>query len=399
MKKLLVSLALVLLCPVLSPGWGFFGHRTIHQVAIYELPSSMQPFYFRHMAQIVRLSTAPDERRNDDPTEANKHFIDMDHYGDNPFGMMPKLYEKAAAKYTADTLKKYGTVPWVILDVKDKLTQAFKEGDTTAIVALSADLGHYVSDAFVPLHTTENYDGQLTKQNGLHSLWESKLVERHIGEYKLDGEKAEYIKDPLTSVWATLQSSYGFLGATFDYEVAVGKKFTPEKKYTYSHKYGNTRRSYSDAFADEYHKKVGGMVAYQMKLATTMVASMWYTAWKDAGSPDLNKMMRPGKLAKEEKDLLETQLAAWKKNELFDQNLLLAAQKQAAVAKPDEVGSADGAAPPPPAEATAAPAAPAAPAQQPDKVKTKEKKDDGEKQKSKTKAKKEKDPNNPFGDQ
>ncbi|GAA4373712.1 zinc dependent phospholipase C family protein [Hymenobacter koreensis] len=398
MKKLLLSLMLVMLCPALSPGWGFFGHRTIHQVAVYELPASMQPFYFRHMAQIVRLSTAPDERRNDDPTEAPKHFIDMDHYGDNPFGLMPKAWDKAVAKYTADTLNRYGTVPWVVLDVKEKLTNAFKEGDTTAIIALSADLGHYVSDAYVPLHTTENYDGQLTKQHGLHSLWESKLVERNISKYKLDGEKAEYLKDPLTSIWQVVQESYGFLGATFDYETEISKKFTPEKKYTYSHKYGNTRRSYSDAFADEYHKKVGGMVAFRIKLATTMVASMWYTAWKDAGSPDLTKMMRPGKLSKEEKSVLDGQLAAWKKNELVDQNLLLAMQKQEAVAKPDAVGAADGAAPAPVVEAAPAPA-PAATAPETEKVKVKEKKEDGGKQKTKEKKKKEKDPNNPFGDQ
>ncbi|WP_400191878.1 zinc dependent phospholipase C family protein [Hymenobacter sp. B81] len=396
MKKFFFALAIVLLCPVLSPGWGFFGHRTITQVAVYELPGSMQPFYFRHLNQIVRLSTAPDERRNEDASEAPKHYIDMDHYGDNPFGLMPKVYEKAVAKYTADTLRKYGTVPWVVMEVKDKLVQAFKEGDTTAIVALSADLGHYVSDAYVPLHTTENYDGQLTKQHGLHSLWESKLVERHIAEYKLDGEKAEYIKDPLTSIWKVVQESYGFLGATFDYEVEVSKKFTPEKKYTYSHKYGTTRRSYSDAFADAYHKKVGGMVAFRLKLATTMVSSMWYTAWKDAGSPDLNKLMKPSKLRKSEKDTLDLQLAAWKKHELVDQGLLLAMRKEKAAPKADVVGSAENAAPAPVTEAPATPAAPA-PAPAADKVKTKSKKEDGGKQKTKDKKKKE-DANSPFGD-
>ncbi|OON68765.1 zinc dependent phospholipase C family protein [Hymenobacter sp. CRA2] len=403
MKKAFLSLLLVLLVPVLSPGWGFFAHRTITQVAVYALPSSMQAFYFRHMAQLVKLSTAPDERRNDDPTEETKHFIDMDHFGDNPFGLMPKAYEKAVAKYTADTLKKYGTVPWTILEVKDKLTQAFKEGDTTAIIALSADLDHYVADAFVPLHTTENYDGQLTKQNGIHSLWESKLPEMFISQYKLDCEKAEYVKDPEATIWRVVQDSYGFLGATFDIEAALSKNFTTEKKYTFSHKYGKTRRSYSDAFAKAYFGNgssgVGGHVAYRLKGAPTMVASMWYTAWKDAGSPDLNKLMHPNKLSKDEKEQFDAQLAAWKKNELVDQNLLLAMQKQEAEAAPDAVGSAADAAPAP--AAPAAEATPKADAAQPAKVKTKEKKEDGGKQKEKVKKKddaKKKDANTPFGD-
>ncbi|GAB3839300.1 zinc dependent phospholipase C family protein [Hymenobacter jeollabukensis] len=388
MKKALLPLALALLVPVISPGWGFFGHRTITQVAVYALPSGMQNFYFRHMAQLVKLSTAPDERRSDDPTEESKHFIDMDHFGDNPFGLMPKAYDKAVAKYTADTLKKYGTVPWTVLDVKEKLTDAFKEGDTTAIIALSADLDHYVADAFVPLHTTENYDGQLTKQQGIHSLWESKLPELFIAQYKLDSEKADYLKDPQAAIWQVLQASYGFLGATFDIEAEINKKFSTEKKYTYSHKYGKTRRSYSDDFAKEYNKKVGGMVAYRLKGAPTMVASFWYTAWKDAGSPDLNKLMHPSKLSKDEKEQLDTQLKAWKENQLVDQSLLLALQKpEAAPTNPADI---------PDENAPKAPAAPAA--DQPAKVKVKQKQDDGPKQKTKVKKDDAKKPDDAFGD-
>ncbi|RTQ45254.1 hypothetical protein EJV47_25590 [Hymenobacter gummosus] len=403
MKKAFLSLALALLVPALSPGWGFFGHRTITQIAVYDLPSGMQPFYFRHMAKLVKLSTGPDERRNDDPAEESKHYIDMDHFGDNPFGLMPKAYDKAKAKYTADTLKKYGTVPWTVLDTKDRLTDAFKEGDTTAILALSADLGHYVSDAFVPLHTTENYDGQLTKQQGIHSLWESKLPELFIAQYKLDAEKAEYVKDPEAAIWKVIQESYGFLGATFDIEAEISKKFTSEKKYTYSHKYGKTRRSYSDAFAEAYNKRVGGHVAYRLKGAPTMVASFWYTAWKDAGSPDLGKLM-PSKLSKEEKEQLDTQLKAWKDNQLVDQNLLLAMQKPEAAPSPAEAAD--------PADAPApAPAAAPKPTEdkakgkakddkaEPTKVKVKEKKEDAPKQKEKTKVKKEEPKkDDPFGD-
>ena len=172
MKKLFITLTLVLVLPVLSNGWGFFAHKTIAQVAIYTLPSSMQAFYFRHMEQLVKLSIAPDERRETDDAEAPRHFIDMDHFGDDPFNDMPKAWDAATAKYTADTLRKYGTVPWTVLEVKEKLTEAFRQRDTTAIIALSADLCHYVADAYVPLHTTVNYDGQLSNQTGMHSLWE-----------------------------------------------------------------------------------------------------------------------------------------------------------------------------------------------------------------------------------
>jgi hypothetical protein len=370
-KPFLLFLCLALLVPVTSPGWGFFAHRTIAQLAVYTLPSSMQTFYFRHMKTLVRLSVAPDERRDSDPKEASKHYIDMDHFGDNPFGAMPKAWDKAEAKYTADTLQKYGTVPWTVMEVKEKLTDAFKQRDTAAIVRLSADLCHYVADAYVPLHTTENYDGQLTNQEGLHSLWESKLVERHIGEYKLDAAPAKYLKDPLAGIWTVIQESYGFLGETFDREEKVSRKFTPETKYVFSHKYGKTRRSYSDAFADAYHKEVGGMVAFRLKQAPTFVSSLWLTAWRDAGSPNLSEMMgkKPGKA---EKDSLAAQLKVWKDNELLGQQMLLATRKQTAVVQTDQINSATDMAPVPDAgEPAPAPAAPDDKSAEKVKVKTK----------------------------
>ncbi|PJJ59157.1 zinc dependent phospholipase C family protein [Hymenobacter chitinivorans] len=390
MKKHVLTLALVLLCPFLSSGWGFLAHRTINQIAVYTLPKSMQGFYYRHLAEIVRFSTAPDERREDDPKEAPKHYIDMDHYGDDPFGSMPKLWEKASAKYSADTLRKYGTVPWVVLETKLALTEAFKQRDSVAIIRLSAELGHYVADAYVPLHTTVNYDGQLTNQQGMHSLWESKLPERHLAEWKLDSEKAEYVKDPLRAVWTAVQESYGFLGDTFDKEEKVTRAFTNETKYTFSHKFGKTRRSYSDAFADAYYKEVGGQVAYRLKQAPTLVASLWLTAWQDAGRPDLDQLMgkKPGK---EEKEKLALELKAWDKNELMTQDLLLATHKEAVVERPDQINSAKDMAPPPVETPTPAPAAPVpatAPAAEPEKVKVKTKSDEGS---SKRKEKKKKD--------
>ena len=378
-KTLLPLLAALILASGTAGAWGFFGHRTITQVAVYELPANMQAFYYRNMAEVVRLCTAPDERRNDDPAEAPRHFIDMDHYSEiDPFGKMPRQYDKAVEKFTADTLKKYGTVPWAILDAKEALTEAFHARDSAAIIKYSAELSHYVGDAFVPLHTTINYDGQLTDQKGLHSLWESQLPERFINEYKLDGEPAKYIKDPLSAVWATLAQSYGFLGETFDRASRIEKTMKPEVRYTFAHKYGKTSRRFSDAFGDQYHKAVGGMVNFRLKGAPTLVASLWLTAWQDGGKPDLNALMHH-KLSKEEKEKLGTELTAWKKNTLAQDQLLLAQQKVKKVEVVDEIKSAKDAAAPADADAADAPApapaadspAPGSPA--PDKLKVKTK--------------------------
>jgi hypothetical protein len=382
MKKLILPLLLAALTLAhgTAEAWGFFGHRTITQVAVYQLPSSMQAFYYRHMAEIVALSIAPDERRDKDPTEGSKHYINMDHYAEeNPFAKVPRRYEKAVEKFTADTLKKYGTVPWVIMEMKNNLTEAFRVRDTVNIIKYSAELSHYMGDAFVPLNTTLNNDGQFTNQKGLHSLWETQLPERFINEYKLDGEPAKYLDNPLVAVWDVVKQSYGFVGETFDRATKIEKVMKPAQRFTFAHRYGQTVRRYSDDFADAYEKSVGGMVNFRLKGAPTMISSLWVTAWQDAGKPDLNKIMFHGKLTKDEKEKLTAELAAWKSNTLSRSNLLIAQQKEKVEEEVDEIKSAKDMAPPPTEGQEEAPAAPATgePAPPVDKLKVKTKGKEG----------------------
>ena len=54
-----------------------------------------------------------------------------------------------------------------------RLVQAFHEQNRESILRAASDLGHY-GDAHVSLHTTLNYNGQLTGQKGIHALWETR---------------------------------------------------------------------------------------------------------------------------------------------------------------------------------------------------------------------------------
>ena len=52
-----------------------------------------------------------------------------------------------------------------------------ENGDAKKVLFLATDLGHYIANAHVPLHTTLNYNGQLSNQSGFHAFWESRLPE------------------------------------------------------------------------------------------------------------------------------------------------------------------------------------------------------------------------------
>ncbi|MFN9519179.1 MAG: zinc dependent phospholipase C family protein, partial [Bacteroidota bacterium] len=148
-------------------GWGFYAHKVINRLAVFTLPPELFAFYKAHLEDITEHAVDPDKRRYSDPEEACRHYVDLDYFEHTlPLDTMPRKWKDAVARYTEDTLKAYGIVPWHIQLMMNRLTEAFKEKNIERIIRLSADLGHYIADAHVPLHATINYNGQLTGQQG-----------------------------------------------------------------------------------------------------------------------------------------------------------------------------------------------------------------------------------------
>ncbi|WP_082893714.1 zinc dependent phospholipase C family protein [Rufibacter ruber] len=322
MRKTILLVCLLLGVSAAGFGWGFFGHKVIQQLAIYGLPKGMQPFYHRHMAYLVDKSVRPDERRNTDPAEAPRHYIDVDVYGEKAVYEMPESWGPAVAKYSADTLRKYGVVPWQVMVMKERLTRAFREKNADSILFYSADLAHYVQDAHVPLHTTVNHDGQLTGQTGLHSLWESKLPERHLATYRLQHGKARYLQNPEHEIWEVVRASHRLVPELLAQEKLVSQDFTDQTKYILTERNGHTRRSYTDAFATAYQKALGTTVEDRMRAAAAQTASFWYTCWVDGGKPDLAALLSTPRTKAEHKQL-KRERNAWKKGRLQEKDLLL----------------------------------------------------------------------------
>jgi hypothetical protein len=300
--------------------WGFLVHHTTTQLAIYELPKAMQPFFYKSMKGLVKDCTRPDERRNTDATEATKHFVDMEAYGDSAAYKMPFSWDEAVKKYTKDTLLKYGYVPYHIMVMKDKLTEAFKAKDTSKILFYAADIAHYIEDAHVPLHTSINYDGQLTNQKGLHALWESVTPEVELGTYNLRSKhKATYLANPEVAVWADVRGTYALLADVFAKEKEVSKKFPDSLKYKTVFKYGRNLKYYTEAFAKAYGESLHPTINQQLIKSADMVADFWYTAWVDAGKPDLDVSF-----SKAERKQKRQSFRSFKRNHLLQDSLLLA---------------------------------------------------------------------------
>jgi hypothetical protein len=275
--------------------WGFYGHKRINRVAVFTLPPEMFGFYKEHIEYLTEHAVDPDKRRYAVDGEAQRHYIDLDHYykpGEDPFSVMPKYWNDAVEKFTEDTLQAYGIVPWHIVVMKQKLQKAFETKNVDLILKYSADIGHYIGDAHVPLHTTENYNGQLSGQRGIHGLWESRLVEINAENYDYFVGKSTYVRNVLDFAWQAVEGSHRALDSVLRIEKELTTEFPSDRKYSFEQRGNITISTYSYDFSQEYHRRMNGMVERRMRTAILSVGSIWYTAWVDAGQPDLNSLLQ-----------------------------------------------------------------------------------------------------------
>lgn len=304
-KKIAVIAILTLIVePCFS--WGFFAHKQINRLAVFTLPEQLLYFYKSNIEFITEHAVDADKRRYSDPEEACRHYIDLDYYETQaPIDTVPKYWKDAVAKYTEDTLKAYGIVPWHISLMKFKLTEAFKERNTEKILKISADIGHYIADAHVPLHATMNYNGQLTNQKGIHGFWESRLPELYSNSYDFFTGRATYISNVLTVAWQASESSFAAKDSVLLFEKKLNDDFTSDRKYSIEMKGQTQVKNHSEEYSQAYNNMLGNQVERRMRASILAVGSIWYTAWVDAGQPNLNddKVM-PKKLSDEERKQL-----------------------------------------------------------------------------------------------
>ncbi|MEL7535226.1 MAG: zinc dependent phospholipase C family protein [Bacteroidota bacterium] len=270
--------------------WGFWAHQRINRLAVFTLPPEMFGIYKEQLEYLTEHAVDPDMRRYAVEGEAAHHYIDIDHYGSYPFANVPRSWEEAVDVFTADTLETYGVLPYHLPTVVYRLRDAFEAKDLNRIMKLSADLGHYVGDAHVPLHTTLNYNGQLTGQKGIHGFWESRLPELFASDYDLFVGRAYYIEDLIDQGWETVLESHIAKDSVLLFEAELNDNYSSDKKFGYESRNQIVIRTYSRGYSQAYHQKLDGMVERRMRKAVRAIGSYWYTAWVMAGSPDLSDL-------------------------------------------------------------------------------------------------------------
>jgi hypothetical protein len=198
--------------------------------------------------------------------------------------------------------------------MKYRLQKAFEEQNLSLVLKYAAEIGHYIADAHVPLHTTENYNGQLTNQYGIHGLWESRLIELQAENYNYWIGKAKYLPSVQKEIWAAVRASHMALDSVLQFEKKVSTEIGLSEKYAYEQRGSTLTKVYARKFCEAYHKSLNGMVERRLRAAILMVSSVWYTAWVDAGQPDLSqlKLEANSKTKNSDEDTIQKTSSRWR---------------------------------------------------------------------------------------
>jgi hypothetical protein len=290
MKRVFIYLSLFFVVLSLS-SWGFYAHIRINRLAVFTLPDGPLRFFKANINYLSAHAVDPDKRRYADTAEAPRHYLDVDLYEKDP-DSIPRKYDDALKKYGYKKLQENGILPWHIQRNYALLVQAFKLKDSARILTQATSLGHYLADAHVPLHTTSNHNGQLTNQHGLHAFWESRLPELYAEKYNLLSGTAQYVENPLNEAWKIVTHTHSLVDSVLILEARLHRSFPTSRKYSYTKRNQVLVKQYAEAYAKAYHLAMNNMVEKQMRSSIRSIGAFWYSAWIDAGQPELKNFKK-----------------------------------------------------------------------------------------------------------
>ncbi len=266
--------------------WGFAGHRLIMARAIDMLPGELKPFFERFREEIVIRVVDPDLWRNvgweDDPN----HFVDfgLPELGPYPFAGLPREYSQALDKFGIAELKRIGMLPWREAEMFGHLRRGFDGFNrqapyaTSDVVLFAAVTSHYLQDAHQPFHATNNHDGQLTGNNGIHSRFERDLIERFSSRLTLTPGPVKPIMNARDRAFETAAESFTHVDPILkaDSAAIAGKDV------------------YDDEYFEKFFAAVRPILEKQLSLSIAATASVIVGAWESAGRPVLKTVdVRP----------------------------------------------------------------------------------------------------------
>jgi len=246
--------------------WGSTGHKFINKKSVVHLPMGMQQFI--NQASFFELHAMDaDGRKGSDTSESPKHFIDIDWYPN--FQNLTHNLDSLLLQYGWQVVvRDNGINPWATSWTLDSLTKQLQRGDWNKAYLTASDLGHYVGDGHQPLHNTKNYNGQYTGNNGIHSRYESTMLNNVQNELLVLPDSVFYIEQPLDFIFSYIYHSNALVDSVLHADDSAK---------------AISGGAYNDAYYQELWNRTKILTLDQIQNASEILASLFYTAWVNSG--------------------------------------------------------------------------------------------------------------------
>ena len=249
-------------------GWGGSGHKIINRRSTFSLPPSMS---FLNWADSLAVHASDaDYRRSADPNEAPRHYIDIDNYPEFiATGRIPQNLDSLIALHGNSFVYDNGILPFSIMATTDSIKKYFQLRNFHKAMLHAADLGHYIGDGHQPLHITRNYDGQYTNQTGVHSRYETQMINRDSANIIYNFENAAYVSNINQFVFNFLYHNYAYVDSVLKCD-SIARAIAG---------------SYNTTYYQIYWQLAGNFTKMLFNNASHFITDLVYTAWVNSGSP------------------------------------------------------------------------------------------------------------------
>jgi len=259
------------------------------RVAVDALPLGMPGFFTAAADQLVYLDPEPDRWRSRTYREMDRafsydHYIDLENVpadalaAPDRFAYLRALYRAGVERPERDA----GFLPFRIVEVYQRLVSGWsrwrratdpseRKWIEARIVNDAGILGHYVTDAANPHHTTIHFNGWAagapnpegyTTDRKFHGRFERDFVEAHVTEAdvraRVTGRPAA-VTDVRAAVLAYIRASHDQVDTLYRLERDVG--FDP---------------------AGPTHSETRDFAAARLAAGADMLRTLWWAAWRQS---------------------------------------------------------------------------------------------------------------------
>lgn len=273
-----LNLTLIFLLVLLNSeifSWGRVAHSIINRNCVKFFPEQMQSYKI-WSEYLASHASEPDDRKGQDKTEGPKHYFDADAYPDFFSHTLSSNLDTLISKNGNTFVFRNGILPWAISNSYDSLVSSLKRKDWNLVLLFASDLGHYIADIHQPNHLTKNYDGQLTNQKGLHSRYETWLINRYSGTISIEDGIVDNIDNKTDKIFKYLYKNFVYLDSVLIYDSLAKSQAGSYQDDQYLNIFWN--------YAGNFTKQI-------IEDASKNLASFIFSAWLEAGKPDFNSTM------------------------------------------------------------------------------------------------------------